>query len=141
MADTVSCENRSAIMQKIRSTDTKPEMRLRRSLWHAGLRYRVHVRTLPGRPDLAIKSSRVAIFVDSCFWHGCGVHGRIPKSNVEYWTRKIASNKERDRKVNEQYQAMRWTVVRVWEHDLVDLGSVTEQVLDKILHSDHRTFT
>lgn len=104
-------------MARVKQRDSVIETTLRRGLWSAGVRYRKHVRIL-GTPDLVIRSARVVVFVDSCFWHGCRRHGRQPKSNVEFWTAKIARNRERDRKVSLAYRRAGWTVVRVWEHEI-----------------------
>jgi DNA mismatch endonuclease (patch repair protein) len=116
MADTVSKQKRSQIMQAIRSKDSKIEMLLRKELWKRGLRYRKHCNELLGKPDLVFKKTWVAIFIDSCFWHGCSYHCRMPKSNKAYWEAKIAINKKRDRKVNKWYKKNGWLVLRFWEH-------------------------
>lgn len=71
-----------------------------------------------GKPDFIFPKARVALFVDGCFWHGCPLHGRVPKSRVAFWTSKIARNKERDREVQKALRQQGWRVVRVWEHEL-----------------------
>lgn len=119
MADTVSSRRRSEIMQAVRSRDTSLERMVRQQLWRAGVRFRVNVKDLPGKPDISIKKLKLAIFIDSCFWHGCPEHGRIPKSNVDFWVQKIARNIERDKQVNNQYHKMGWYIIRVWEHDIL----------------------
>lgn len=118
MADNVSPARRSEIMQAVRSRDTSLERMVRRALWRKGVRFRVNVNDLPGKPDIAIKRLKLAIFIDSCFWHGCPEHGRIPKSNVDFWKKKINKNMERDKEVADQYRKMGWRMVRIWEHDL-----------------------
>ncbi|QRF22267.1 very short patch repair endonuclease [Alicyclobacillus sp. TC] len=130
MTDNVSKQRRSEIMKAVRSRNTSPEIRVRRELWKRGIRFRVNVKDLPGKPDIAVKKLKVAIFIDSCFWHGCVEHGRIPKSNVAFWTTKIDRNKERDRRVTEQYIANGWCVVRIWEHDL---NEHFEDVIDHLV--------
>ncbi len=128
MADNVSSERRSATMKAVRSQNTSLELEIRRALWARGIRYRVNVRDLPGKPDIANKSLGLVIFVDSCFWHGCPEHGRIPKSHVDFWTAKISKNKQRDASITAQYQSMGWRIVRVWEHEL-------ESNLNKVVDS------
>lgn len=108
---------RSAQMSLIRSTDTKPEMRVRRALHAAGLRYRLHVSQLPGKPDLAFPSLRVALFVHGCFWHrheGCSA-ARLPKSRLEFWLPKLEGNVARDRKQQLALKALGWSVIVIWE--------------------------
>ena len=117
MADFMSPEQRSAHMAKIRSVDTKPEMRLRRLLHGAGYRYRLHDPLLPGRPDLVFAGRRKVIFVNGCFWHGhqCPVGARLPKSNTQFWADKRQRNQERDVKQRGQLEALGWKVAIVWE--------------------------
>ncbi|MBY3115643.1 very short patch repair endonuclease [Rhizobium laguerreae] len=128
MPDVMTPEQRSRCMSRIRATKTKPEMRLRKALWTQGLRYRVN-RKLPGKPDLVFVGARLAVFVDGCFWHGCPIHGKSPKSNQSYWTPKIARNRERDVIVSAALQSAGWTVLRFWEHEIeADLGGVVETI-------------
>ena len=94
MADRFSKETRSRIMSRIRGKDTKPELAVRRILWKLGLRYRVHDRTVLGTPDISNKRRRLAVFVDGCFWHGCPVCYREPKTNRDFWRSKISRNME-----------------------------------------------
>lgn len=119
MSDVMTPEQRSRCMARIRGRDTKPEVLLRKELWRRGLRYRLRCR-LPGRPDLVVTKFRVAVFVDGCFWHGCPTHGARPKSNREFWCRKLSRNMERDREVNERLKSMGWKVIRIWEHEVKD---------------------
>ncbi len=109
-------------MQAIRRADTKPEVRLRSLLHQAGLRYRKDFRIdLPCgtrvRPDIVFSRRRIAVFVDSCFWHCCPVHGRQPAAHEWYWRPKLARNVERDRAADRALAQADWTVVRVWEHE------------------------
>ena len=104
-------------MARVRDKNTKPEMIVRRALWAAGLRYRLHAKGLPGRPDIVFPSRRIVVFVHGCFWHGhegCPRH-RIPKSRVEWWTAKIERNKERDREVFTALTEAGWTPLILWE--------------------------
>lgn len=111
-------EKRSAVMAKIRSKDTKPEMTVRRYLYHMGYRYRKNVKGLPGTPDLVLKKYGVAIFVHGCFWHGHEADNHIPKSNTDFWKNKIERNKLRDERNKEALRQKGWTVITVWECQL-----------------------
>ena len=108
-------------MRANRRRDTNPELALRSVLHRRGLRFRVdHLVRLPShkaRPDIAFTRSRLAVFVDGCFWHGCPDHGTSPKTNVAYWTPKLEANRERDRRNDAALLAAGWRVVRVWEHE------------------------
>lgn len=116
-ANTKRSLTRSEIMSRIRGKDTKPEIALRKILWRKGLRgYRKNAKGVFGRPDVCWKGRKVAVFVDSCFWHGCPTHFRQPKTNVRFWRRKIARNKERDREVSERLRGEGWLVIRLWTH-------------------------
>ena len=118
-------------MSRIKSSATKPELALRRALWAAGARYQVKSK-LPGKPDIIFTRSRLAVFVDGCFWHGCLVHGTRPKSNSEYWNSKIERNQLRDMEVREKLEALGWRVLRFWDHDLKeDIESVVQQILSE----------
>lgn len=101
-------------MSRIRGRDTKPELDLRKAVWRHGARFRCNVRTLPGWPDLASKSARVAVFVDGCFWHKCPKHYRIPKTRTEFWTKKVSRNVEKRAETLASYDAS-WTVFEFFE--------------------------
>ena len=118
--DTLTPEQRSATMSRIRSKDTKPEMVVRRHLHALGFRYRLHVSKLPGRPDIVLPKWRTVIFVNGCFWHrheGCKI-ATMPKSNVEFWTAKFQRNVERDTKGQAALKAAGWKVIVIWECEL-----------------------
>lgn len=117
--DVLTPRQRSHCMSRIRGRDTGPEMMLRRVLWSAKLRYRLHYQ-VPGRPDIAFPKAKVAVFVDGCFWHGCPQHSVRPKTNREFWKRKIATNINRDLAVVELLRAEGWSVLRFWEHEVKD---------------------
>lgn len=109
-------------MERQGRRDTKPELALRRELWRRGLRYRVDVAPIRGqrrRADLVFSRSKVAVYVDGCFWHSCPVHATLPKSNREWWVAKLAANVERDRDTDARLEDAGWVVVRVWEHEAV----------------------
>ena len=137
MADTVSKIKRREIMQSVRSKDSKIEIAFRKVLWQAGYRYRKNVNDYFGKPDIVLKKYRTVIFIDSCFWHGCPKHLRVPKSNVDYWSNKIKKNKQRDEAINREYKNSGWQVVRIWEHDIKTSLEETMRKLAQILDSRH----
>lgn len=107
-------------MSRIRGRDTKPEMVVRRWLWHQGYRYRLYVKSLPGRPDIVMRKWRTVIFVNGCFWHGheCENNKRRPTTNAEFWNDKITRNRERDARNQALLLAAGWHVIQVWECQL-----------------------
>ena len=111
-------KKRSAVMAKIRSKDTKPELIVRRYLWSRGYRYRKNVRGLPGTPDIVLRKYGVVIFVHGCFWHGHEVDGTMPHTHTEFWRKKIERNKERDEKSKRALMWMGWMVITIWECQL-----------------------
>lgn len=125
--DIWSKEKRSAVMARIRGKDTKPELIVRRYLYHRGYRYRKNFRGLPGTPDVVLRKYRVVIFVHGCFWHGHDADMHIPASNRDYWEKKIARNKERDRRNKAALKRMGWNVMTIWECQLKP--AVREQTL------------
>ncbi|MCR5827242.1 MAG: very short patch repair endonuclease [Bacteroidales bacterium] len=120
MSDIHTPDQRHRNMAAIHSASTKPELRLRHSLWHHGFRYLVNDKRLPGSPDIILPKYRTAIFVHGCFWHGhqgCR-HYTIPKTNTDFWRAKVARNQERDQKVWRQLETKGWFVIIVWECQL-----------------------
>lgn len=117
-------------IQKVRGKDTKMELKVRKALWHRGLRYRKNYKKLLGTPDIAFPNQKLVIFLDSCFWHGCPLHYREPKSNQEFWNEKIKRNQERDAEQTEHYVCQGWTILRFWEHEI---ASDFEQVINDIV--------
>lgn len=124
MADIVDKATRSRMMSGIRSKNTKPELTLRKQLHHLGLRYRLHVSSLPGRPDLVFPKRRAVVFVHGCFWHGhaCPLF-RLPKTRSEWWRAKIAKNKESDSKSLVELKTLGWRSMVVWECSLRGAGA------------------
>lgn len=122
--DVFTPEKRSAIMRAVKSRDTKPEVALRKALFALGYRYRLNVKTLPGKPDLVFPKHRTVIFVHGCFWHGhdCKRGNRTPKTNRAYWTEKIARNKARDLRNAAALEAAGWRVLTLWECELKTLN-------------------
>jgi len=102
---------------RVRSKNTGPELLVRRALWSAGIRYRLHPKRLPGHPDLVLHGKRSVILVHGCFWHrheGCA-RCRTPKTRVEWWTEKFSRNVTRDLEVRAQLEAEGWRVFTIWE--------------------------
>lgn len=133
LADKVSRETRSRMMKAVKSSETKIELKVRKLLWKKGIRYRKNVKSLLGKPDIAIKKAKLVVFIDSCFWHFCPIHGHMPKSNLEYWTKKLNRNTERDIKINHHYKELGWTVLRFWEHEVNDdVHSVVNQIIESL---------
>jgi len=120
MDDMTSAQRRKN-MQRIRSQDTKPEIMLRKALWHAGIRYRKNYAALPGKPDIVLTRQKIAIFVDGDFWHARG-HQHNPGEQIDankgYWQKKLTRNVERDREVNDALTEAGWLVLRFWESDI-----------------------
>ena len=104
-------------MKKMPRSDTAVEIALRRELHGLGLRYRVNLRGLPGTPDIAFTRTKIAVFVDGCFWHRCPDHGVTPKSNTDWWKKKLDGNVERDGRKDRELESMGWLPVHVWEHE------------------------
>ena len=118
--DTITKEARSRNMSRIRSTDTKPELIIRKGLHKLGFRFRLCVKDLPGRPDIVLPKYKTIIFINGFFWHGhvnCK-RANIPKSNSSYWLPKILRNKERDKLNMEKLRNAGWKVLTVWECSL-----------------------
>ena len=119
-------------MRKIKATNSKPEVALRRALWHFGLRYRLHDPRLPGKPDLVFKRWKATVFIDGDFWHGYDweVRKNQIKSNKAFWIPKIERNMQRDREVEAALEARGWRYLRLWSHEVEkDLGASVFRVL------------
>ena len=118
MADKMTPEQRHRCMSRIHSRDTKPEMVVRRWLWHQGFRYRLCVKSLPGRPDIVMRKWRTVILVNGCFWHGHDCCKHRPATNAQFWQDKIERNRARDARNQALLQAAGWHVLVVWECQL-----------------------
>ncbi len=112
---------RSKTMSKIRSKNSKPELMLRKAMWALGIRYRIHVKRLPGNPDIVIDKYRLTIFVDGEFWHGHNWNMKREKikSNRGFWIPKIERNMEKDKIVNDRLRDLGYTVFRFWANDVL----------------------
>lgn len=119
MVDTLTRSERSALMARIRGTDTGPERIVRSELHRAGFRFRLHAARLPGRPDIVLPKHRVVVFVHGCFWHrhGCRLTG-TPSTRRAFWTAKFAANVARDRRSARALRRLGWRVLTVWECSL-----------------------
>lgn len=127
-------------MAAVKSKDTKPEMVVRKYLWSRGFRYRVNNPRLPGHPDFVLRKYHTCIFVNGCFWHGhegCKYY-RVPKTNTEFWERKISRNKERDREEQIQLARMGWHCITVWECELK--GERREETLESLEYTLNHIF-
>lgn len=110
-------ESISRVMSANRAKNTKPELTLRKALWAAGLRsYRLHLKNMPGRPDIAFPKKRVAVFVNGCYWHRCpNCHPHEPKTNVAFWKNKFEKNVARDERKRLELVSAGWKVIVLWE--------------------------
>jgi len=111
-------KQRSKTMAKIKGSNSKPELILRQALWKENIRFRIHRKDLPGRPDLVIEKYQLAIFIDGDFWHGYNWQQRKPKTNQQFWIPKIERNIQRDKFVNQALQSLGYVVMRFWEHEI-----------------------
>lgn len=126
MSDVFTPQKRSAVMRRVKGRDTSPELAVRKALTALGARYRLNRKNLPGSPDIVMPGRRLAVFVHGCFWHGhdCARGARMPKTNREYWTAKIARNVARDARAAAELAAAGWRVETIWECDLKETGAL-----------------
>ncbi|WP_338129280.1 very short patch repair endonuclease [Bacillus infantis] len=130
--DNLTKEQRRKNMQAIKSK-SKLEDLVTKALWKRGIRFRKNVKELFGKPDIAIKKYKVVVFIDSCFWHVCPIHGNIPKSNETYWGKKLEGNQKRDMEVTKYYIENGWRILRIWEHEIKeDINSVLDKIVGTI---------
>ena len=150
MKDGLTSEQRHRNMAAIRAKDTKPEMIVRKYLWRHGFRYRLNHRGLPGKPDVVLRKYRTCIFVNGCFWHGHNLRYddddfpknseccKIPKTNTEFWVKKIFRNKERDVEVQRKLAKMGWHSIVIWECEL--RSGMREGTLESLVYTLSRIF-
>lgn len=144
MTDRLTPSQRHHCMSRIRSKDTKPELKVRQWLWRHGYRYRLNVKSVPGKPDIVMRRYRTAIFVNGCFWHGHHVETRsiaslqtitnsscckIPQTNREFWVNKIRRNQERDQQNYQILNENGWYIITIWECQLTP-----SRIKDTMLH-------
>lgn len=130
--DVLTKEQRHKNMSNIKSKNGKSEIRLRKALWHIGIRYRKNDKFLPGKPDIVITKYKIAIFVDGDFWHGRDMKVLKKRLDVhrDFWISKIERNKERDEEVNEQLTEMGWLILRFWDSDIKkDISQCIRQIM------------
>lgn len=140
MSDRLTIQQRHNNMAAIKGKNTKPEMVVRKYLWSRGFRYRVNNPRLPGHPDIVLRKYHTCIFVNGCFWHGhegCKYY-RVPKTNTEFWERKISRNRERDREEQKQLAKMGWHCITVWECELK--GERREKTLESLEYTLNHIF-
>lgn len=134
MADILSRKNRSDNMAKIKSRNTSIEIRFRKQLYCRGIRYAINYPAF-GKPDITLVSKKIAIFVNGCFWHqhrACKL-AYMPKTNIDFWSKKLNKNIERDRQVNIKLKKEGWHVIRVWECEIEnDINAVSSKIIHRI---------
>lgn len=129
MPDNLTPEQRSYCMSRIKGKDTGLEVRVRSALHRRGLRFRKHVKELPGRPDIVFNKARVAVFVDGDFWHGYRFPSWEDKVS-DFWKKKINKNRERDAANHRRLRQMEWTVIRLWQHEVEeDFDACIDRIL------------
>jgi len=132
MPDNLTPEQRSFCMSRIKGKDTGLEMRVRSALHRRGLRFRKHVKDLPGKPDVVFRKARVAVFVDGDFWHGYRFPSWEDKVS-NFWKKKINKNRERDAANHRKMRQMEWTVIRLWQHELEeDFDACIDRILEAV---------
>lgn len=140
MPDKLTEEQRHRVMAAIRAKNTKPEIIVRKYLWACGFRYRLNHPRLPGKPDIVLRRYRTCVFVNGCFWHGHDGCKQfvMPKSNTEFWTKKITRNQERDAEVQRKLADMGWNSITIWECELKP--AVREKTLASLAFTLNRIF-
>lgn len=132
MTDIMSKEQRRKNMKAIKSV-SKLENIVSSELWKRGYRFRRNTKSLKGTPDISIKKYKVVIFIDSCFFHYCPLHGNMPQTNKEFWEKKLQRNVERDKEVNNHYKEKDWNLLRIWEHEIKeDLKGTLDKIAEFI---------
>jgi DNA mismatch endonuclease (patch repair protein) len=128
--DSLSPEERSERMARVRAKDTRPELFVRRLVFSLGYRYRLHARDLPGHPDLVFRKLRKVIFIHGCFWHrhGACALARLPKSRLEFWVPKLEGNKRRDQRNKRALAKQGWKVLTIWECQLKSTGRLETRI-------------
>jgi len=131
--DKFDTKTRSRIMASIRSKNTSPEIKIRKALWKAGFRYRIHYGK--EKIDVAFTKPKIALFIDGCFWHSCPLHSHVPKGNREYWEKKLKKNIERAKLKDVRLQSQGWQTIHIWEHELGETDKIVSKLSKIILNS------
>ena len=128
-------ESTSKVMSANKAKNTKPELLMRKALWHEGIKgYRLNWEKVPGKPDIAFPSKKIAIFINGCYWHRCPkCELPLPKTNTKFWKEKFDKNVERDRKKNDELLSLNWNVLVLWECDIKKNVSVSIDKVNKVL--------
>jgi DNA mismatch endonuclease, patch repair protein len=130
VTDVLTPEQRRLNMSRIRGRDTKPEWIVRRGLHARGLRFRLHQKDLPGKPDLVFPKHRAVIFVHGCFWHGHGCHlSKMPSTRPDFWAAKIEANQDRDRRAVSKLEDDKWRILVIWECALRGVQKLERETL------------
>lgn len=140
MVDRLSTARRSWNMSRIRGADTAPELLVRSTLHRLGLRFRLHRRDLPGRPDIVLPKWKTVVFVHGCFWHrhpGCRF-AYTPKSRIDFWLKKFQDNVERDQRNVTTLEQAGWKTMVVWECETADPERLSRRFKREIMHQVHR---
>ena len=133
MSDIFSSQKRSDIMSKISGKNTKPEILVRKFLFSKGFRYRINVKTLPGKPDIVLPKYKTVIFINGCFRHGHNCKkGKLPSSNIDFWKEKISNNKSRDDKNSDLLVKLGWKVIIIWQCEISKIDNRIK-ILNKLL--------
>lgn len=133
MADKLTPEQRSAHMARIRRSDTKPEKRVRSLLHGLGYRFRIQLKGVPGRPDVALTRRRIAIMVHGCFWHAHGcASSNLPKTRTDFWAAKFAANKARDARLQLAAEKGGWRCIVIWECETNDIAALAARLRDEL---------
>lgn len=130
--DNLTKEQRKKNMQNIRSTGTNLENIIKKALKQRKIYFVQHVKTIPGKPDFVFRRKKIALFIDSDFWHCNPERFKMPKSNIEYWSNKIEKNKQHDREINKLLHEKGWQVIRLWGYDI---KKDTQKCIDIILNA------
>lgn len=134
MADVFTPSERSAVMRAVKSSNTTPEIAVRRAAHGLGLRFRLNRSDLPGKPDLVFPARRIALFVHGCFWHGhgCARGARMPATNRDYWLAKIARNMARDKASLAALKKLGWSAHVIWECETRDRARLERLIIRKM---------
>lgn len=133
MVDVFSKKKRSEIMSKVRSSNTTPEIVIKKLLKKQNIVFEMYSKDIFGKPDFVFRKEKLAIFIDGCFWHGCKIHRTIPETNREFWKRKIDYNKKRRIKIKKLLMKKGWKVLEFWEHDVnKNPYEVVSKILEKL---------
>lgn len=130
MVDIFTKAKRHEIMSRVRSSDTAPEIRVRAIIHRLGLRFRLHCKELPGKPDIVLPRHRKIVFVHGCFWHGhpnCK-RATVPSTNTDFWASKIDANKQRDRRVVHALRRLGWSVLIVWQCEIAHADKLERKI-------------